>query len=440
MLGHATLGARTGGRRTLETGERYRRYVLAALTLCYVFNYLDRYVLTILVEPIKAELGVSDAWMGFLIGPAFAVFYTGLGVPVARLADRHVRRSIVAAGFALWSAFTMLSGFARGALDLTLARIGVGVGEAAGAAPSHSLLSDYFPPERRAQALAVFQLGVYLGQFLGLAVGGLLVAPLGWRWTFVAVGAPGLLLALLLRLTVREPTRGALDPGPRAAAAAGIGEVFRKLWALASFRWLAVGAGLAAFAGTGFGFWVPTLFVRIHGWSFAEVGGSYGVISPGSAVLGSLLAGALAGRLGRRDPRWWLGIPALSVALSLPFLCGTCLWPTGRGALALAVPSGILGGGWAPPVYAAVQNLVPPHMRSLAASILILFVTLLGMGAGPWAVGWLSDVLAPRFGPEGLRYALVGVLGTSAFGAAALALGTRSLRADLAAAHRDSTR
>ena len=165
ILGHATLGAREerakrtrGERANVDAEERYRRYVLAALTLCYVFNYLDRYVLTILVEPIKAELGVSDAWMGFLIGPAFAVFYTGLGVPVARLADRHVRRSIVAAGgFAVWSAFTGLSGFARGALELTLARIGVGVGEAAGAAPSHSLLSDYFPPERRAQALAVFQ-------------------------------------------------------------------------------------------------------------------------------------------------------------------------------------------------------------------------------------------------------------------------------------------
>lgn len=425
----------------MRTEEGYRRYVLAALTLAYVFNYLDRYVLTILVEPIKAELGVSDAWMGFLIGPAFAVFYTGLGVPIARLADRHVRRSIVAAGFALWSTFTVLSGFARGALDLTLARIGVGVGEAAGAAPSHSLISDYFPPERRAQALAVFQLGVYIGQFLGLAVGGLLVAPLGWRWTFVVVGAPGLALALVLRLTVREPARGALDPAPAVPpAAAGIAEVFRRLAALASFRWLALGAGLAAFAGTGFGFWVPTLFVRVHGWSFAEVGGSYGLVSPASAVLGSLLAGALASRLGARDPRWLLWIPALSVALSLPFLTATCVWPTGRGALAFAVPSGILGGGWAPPVYAAVQNLVPPHMRSLAASVLILFVTLLGMGAGPWAVGWLSDLLAPRFGAESLRWALVGVLATSALGAAALALGSRSLRADLAAARPAASR
>lgn len=296
----------------MDAGERDRRYVLAALTLCYVFNYLDRYLLT----------------------------------------------------------------------------------------TSHSLSSDYFPPERRPQALAVFQLGVYIGQFLGLAVGGLLVAPLGWRWTFVAVGAPGLVLALLLRLTVREPARGALDRAARPAAAAGIGEVARKLAGLASFRWLALGAGLASFAGTGFGFWVPTLFVRIHGWSPLEVGGSFGWISPGSAVLGSLLAGALA----------------------------------------LAVPAGILGGGWAPPVYAAVQKLVPPHMRAIAASILILFITLLGMGAGPWVVGWLSDLLAPGFGAEGLRYALAAVLGTSAFGAAALALGARSRRADLAAAHPGASR
>jgi MFS family permease len=424
----------TSERYRAPVSDRYRAYVLAALTCSYVFNYLDRYVLTILVEPIKAELGVSDAWMGFLIGPAFAVFYTGLGVPVARLADRSVRVHIVAAGFALWSAFTVLSGFARGALELTLARIGVGVGEAAGAAPCHSLLSDYFPPERRARALGVFQLGVYLGQFLGLAAGGLLVAPLGWRWTFVAVGAPGLVLALALAVTVREPPRGGVDATPRAPAAASAAAVWRTLWALRSFRWLAVGAGLASFAGTGFGFWVPTLFVRVHGLSFAEVGASFGVISPASAALGSLLAGALADRLGGRSANALLGVPAASVALSLPFLCAICLWPSAWGALALAVPSGILGGGWAPPTYAAVQNLVPAQMRAVAASILILFITLFGMGAGPWAVGWLSDLLAPRFGAGSLRYALVAVLSVSAFGAAALARGAQLLPADLAAA------
>jgi MFS family permease len=423
----------------VEVSERYRRYVLAALTTSYVLNYLDRYVLTILLEPIKAELGVSDAWMGFLIGPAFAVFYTGLGVPVARLADRAVRRSIVAAGFAVWSAFTVASGFARGALDLTLARIGVGIGEAAGAAPSHSLISDYFPAARRAGALAVFQLGVYIGQFLGLAVGGLLVAPLGWRWTFVAVGAPGLVLAVVLYLTVREPPRGAFDAAPAPARAPGIGTVFRTLWALPSFRRLAVGAGLASFAGTGFGFWVPSLFVRVHGLSPAEVGATYGWISPASAMLGSLLAGALADRLGRRDERWWLRVPALSVALSLPFLCAICLVPSPWLAVALAVPSGLLGGGWAPPTYAATQNLAPPAMRAVAASILILFMTLLGMGAGPWCVGLLSDALAPRLGADALRWALVAVLSVSAIGAAALAAGARCLPADLAARRAPAT-
>jgi len=418
----------------LEPSERYRRYVLAALTLAYVFNYLDRYVLTILLEPIKAELGVSDAWMGFLIGPAFAVFYTTLGVPVARLADRGTRRSIVALGFAVWSAFTVASGFARGALELTLARIGVGVGEAAGAAPSHSLLSDYFPPARRAGALAVFQLGVYLGQFLGLAVGGLLVAPLGWRWTFVAVGAPGLVLAVVLRLTVREPPRGAFEAPREAPRAVGIGEVFQRLWALPSFRRLAVGAGLASFSGTGFGFWMPSLLVRVHELSPAEVGATYGWISPGSAMLGSLLAGALTDRLGRSDPRWWLRVPALSVAASLPFLVAMCLVPSPGWVLALAVPAGILGGGWAPPTYAATQNLAPPAMRAVAASILILFITLLGMGAGPWCVGILSDALAPRFGPAALPYALVGVLLVSGLGAVALAGGAGRLPADLATA------
>jgi len=410
--------------------------VLAVLLVMYTFNYLDRFVLSILVEPIKAELGVSDAAMGFLIGPAFAIFYTALGVPIARLADRHSRRSILALGFALWSAVTAASGAVRSGAELALARIGVGIGEAAGTAPAHSLISDYFPPSARASALSVFQMGVYLGQLLGLAVGGLLVEPLGWRWTFAVVGLPGLGFALLLRLSVREPARGRLEPALARAAPErdryGALEVLRFLWRLSSFRYLAFGAGLASFAGTGFGSWVPTYFVRVHGLSYAEVGVYYGSVNVASALAGSLLAGWLADRLHGASPSWTLRVPAIGVALCLPFLCAICLHPDPYTAILFSIPSGLTGAGWAPCCYTATQNLVPVAMRSVAASVLILFITLLGQGAGPWAVGLLSDGLAPSFGPLALRYALVAVLVTSLVGAGLLAVAARRYPADLA--------
>ena len=316
----------------------YARYVLAMLLLTYTLNYLDRYVLTILLEPVKEDLGASDTMMGFLIGPAFAVLYTTLGFPIARWADRGSRRSIIALGFAVWSAFTVASGAARDMFQLAVARIGVGIGEAAGAAPSHSLISDYFPPASRARALSVFQLGVYFGQLLGLVVGGILVGQLGWRWTFVVVGAPGLVLALLVRFTVGEPVRGGLDPTPPAPGPVGIGETVRALWALPTFRLVALGAGLASFAGTGYGLWIPTFFLRVHELSFLEIGTQFGLISAVSAATGALLAGTLADKLGQRDVRWLLRIPALGVLLSLPCLLGVCLWPSAFGAMAFAIP------------------------------------------------------------------------------------------------------
>jgi len=414
--------------------DRTARYVLAVLLVTYTFNYLDRYLLTILLEPVKRDLQVSDTVMGFLIGPAFALFYTAAGIPIARLADRTSRRSVIAAGFALWSAFTMLSGFARSWLQLAVARVMVGVGEAAGAAPAHSLISDTFPPERRAGALAVFQMGVYLGQILGLVVGGFLVAPIGWRWTFVVVGLPGVLLAVLLRLTVEEPPRGRFDGVDAGAVAGGddpsFSEALGRLWRLRTFRRLAIGTGLASFAGTGYGFWVPTLFVRVHEMSYAQVGVSFGLISGLSALVGTAIAGRAGVALGERDPRWLVRLSALAVLCSLPFLVGVSLWPHPWVALSFAIPAGLLGAGWAPLAYTVVQNLVPPTMRAVAASVLIFFITLLGMGAGPQAVGLLSDWLAPTRGEQALPIALVAVLSISLVGAAVIASAARSLPED----------
>jgi MFS family permease len=408
--------------------------VLFALFTLYTFNYLDRFILSMLLQPIKEELGASDTMMGFLTGPAFAVLYATAGLPIARLADRASRCAILVVCFAAWSAFTAGSGLARSTLELALARVGVGIGEAGGAAPAHSLISDYFPPQARARALSIFQLGVYVGTFLGIYAGGVLVESIGWRRTFAAAGLPGLLLSLLFWLTVREPERGRFDAeSAHAPAAPPLGPTLRALWRLRSFRWLTLGGGLASFAGTGFGTWVPTLFVRVHDMSLAEVGRTYSWYNVSAAVVGTLLAGWLADRLGRRDPRWLLGVASLGVLLSLPFLTLICLWPDARTAMLFAIPSGLLGAGWAPAVYTACQNLATPRTRAIAASILVLSLTLLGQGAGPQVVGLLSDAFAPRFGDEAVRYALVCVLATSLLGAALLALAARDYRGDVAA-------
>ena len=417
-----------------EPSRAYTSYVLFALFVMYTFNYLDRYILSMLLQPIKADLGASDTLMGFLVGPAFAVLYASAGLPIARLADRRSRRAILSLAFASWSAFTALSGYARGTWELALARIGVGIGEAGGAAPAHSLISDYFRPEARTRALSFFQLGVYAGTFLGIYAGGVLGQSLGWRQTFVVVGLPGLLLALLFYATVREPRRGAHDASAHAPqGSASLSATLQVLWQLRSFRWLLIGGGLASFAGTGFGSWVPTLFVRVHGMSLAEVGGSYSWYNVPPAMLGTLLTGALADQLARRDVRWLPRVAALAVLLSLPFLCAICLWPEARVAMLFSIPSGLLGAGWAPAVYAAAQNLAPPHMRALAASLLVLSLSLLGQGAGPLVVGLLNDALAPRFGDEAVRYSLVIVLATSLLGAACLALAARHYQRDLEA-------
>ena len=411
----------------------YANYVLALLTASYVVNYLDRYVFSILAGPIQAEFGISDGAMGLLLGPAFALLYSGLGVPVAWLADRGSRRNLIAAGMIVWSAFTALTGVARSSLQVAAARIGVGIGEAAGAAPAHSLIAEYFPPERRATALSVFQLGVSIGQMLGTLIGGLLVEPLGWRNVFLVVGLPGIAVALLLRLTVREPAREA-KAAPLADALREFAASIALLLRIPTFAAIALGGMFASAAGTGFGFWLPQMFQRSHGMSLAEFGMSYGIVNGASAVSGTLLAGALADRLARLDPRWRLRVAAASVGLSMPILIGVCVAPDPRFAVWLSVPSGIVGAGYAPVLFAIGQSLAPARIRALTSSVLILFITGGGMLLGPWAVGALSDALEPGYAKESLRAALVCVLATMSFGVAALLVGTRTLMRDLASA------
>ncbi len=410
----------------------YANYVLALLSASYVVNYLDRYVLSMLAGPIKAELGISDGAMGVLLGPAFALLYTGLGVPVAWLADRSSRRNLIALGMAVWSAFTAFSGLARSFAEIALARFGVGVGEAAGAAPAHSLIADYFPPERRATALSIFQMGVPIGQMLGTLIGGVLVGPLGWRKVFLLVGIPGIVIALLLRLTVREPARPPLARSQSLRAAVGdLLASIAVLMRIPTFAAIALGGMFASLAGTGFGFWLPQMFVRSHGMSLAEFGITYGLVSGAAGVAGTLLAGVLADRLARGDPRWRLRIAAASVALSMPLLIAICAVPNPKIAVLISIPSGMIGAGYAPVLFAIAQSLAPARVRAVTSSVLILFITGAGMLIGPSVIGFLSDALTPRFGADALRVAMIGVLATMSFGVIALLRGTRTLLEDL---------
>lgn len=423
--------------------SRYSTYVLAVMVLMYTCNYLDRFVLTIMIRDIKADLEISDAMVGFLMGPAFAFFYTIAGLPIARWADKGSRRSIIALGMTLWSGFTALSGLVTSAGQLAVARVLVGVGEAAGAAPAHSLLSDYFPPHRRATALAIFQGGVYFGSMLGLVIGGLLVEPIGWRMTFLAVGLPGFLIALVVRFTVREPERGAFDGPAAAARAAGaapgasIGDVARHLMRKPSFWFIGLGAGIASFAGTGYGMWMPAFLERVHELPRAEIGVRFGLIQYVAAFFGSILNGRIADHFGRRDARGYSWIGAISVVLMIPIMTAQLLWPDGRQAIWFSVPASLCSAGWAPIAYGMAQNLAPPHMRAMASAFIIVFITFLGTGLGPFAVGALNDWLEPRYGVFAIRYSLLIVLWTCSIGAVLFAMSARTIRADMAASPAD---
>ena len=389
---------------------RYSRYVLAILFLVYVVNFIDRQILSVLLDPIKEELGASDTQMGFLTGFAFAVFYTGFGIPIARWADTGVRRSIIAIGLTVWSLMTAACGFVQSFAQLAVARIGVGIGEAAGSPPAHSLISDYFPPEKRASAISIYNIGIPVGVMLGYLAGGWIVEFFDWRVAFFVVGFPGIFLALILRFTVKEPPRGMTEGRQVDTQTDSLQDVARYLLRLRSFVLLAIATGFSAFSAYGFGSWVPAFLGRVHGMGSGEIGTWIGLENGIGGALGMVLAGILADRLGRRDPRWYLWISAWSIVVYLPFSAAFLLLENQTAALIsyfipIALSSVYLG-----PVIALTHQLVKVRMRALASAILLFFLNLIGMGLGPQAVGIISDMLAPEYGAESLRWSLLIVL------------------------------
>ena len=420
--------------------NHYRYYVLALLTLGYVFNFVDRQVMTILIEPIKTEFGATDTQMGLLSGLAFALFYATLGIPVARLADRWSRRNVLAISMTTWSAITALCATATGFWHLLLLRIGVGIGEAGGTPPSQSLLADYFPPEKRAFAQGVLATAPNIGILVGLFGGALIAEAYGWRLVFLIFGIPGVLLAVLIQLTIKEPPKvreaqSQVDQGLFSA----LGRIVR----LPSFTHIMVGVGFTGIAGYGLGVWSPSFLVRVHGMSLVDAGLYLGLMGVFGGGFGTIFSGLLVDALARRDARWQLWVPAIGIFIALPTQLAFLLWPVDHRLVvggAIDIPfalifmglSAIFASFWIAPSYAAVQNLVPQYWRTQASALMLLAINLLGMGLGPLLVGLLSDALI-GYGTESVRYALAIGVSFSVVGGIAYIRGSRAYAQEVGA-------
>ena len=406
-------------------------YGLAMLTLVYAFNFVDRQILVILQEPIKVDMGLSDAQLGLLSGFSFALVYITAGIPIAYWADRSNRRNIIAAALTIWSGMTALSGLAQNYTQLLLARIGVGIGEAGGSPPSHSMISDYYPPERRATALAIYSMGVHLGVFLGFVVGGLIAQYYGWRIAFMAVGIPGVLLAIVFLFTVREPSRGRFESQAEAQYKPTLSETLSLLRSYRSFWYISAGAGMTAFVAYGSGNFAPSFMVRNHGLEMSEVGVALAVFGGGGGLVGTFLGGYLADRYGSRDKRWYLWIPMIFGALAFPLGFPYLLLDNTAAVFGFMFLITICINSYLGPTIAVAHTLVPPAMRALTSAVLFFVLNMIGLGLGPLVTGLLSDLYTPYLGQDSLRYAMltVGLLGTPAV--YLFYLGSKHLRADL---------
>ena len=388
----------------------YLRYALAILCLVYAVNFLDRQILSILLQSIKQELRLTDVQLGLLSGTAFGLFYATLGIPIARLADRMSRKGVIAVCLALWSCMTLLCGTAVRFEQLFVYRMGVGVGEAGGSPPAHSIISDYFPAERRATALGVFALGVPIGLLIGYLVGGWLDEVVGWRLAFVVAGAPGLLVSVMVAATLREPPRGHSDGlGASRDPAPTLAEVLRFLWRSPSFRHVAVGAALNGFSAYSLVTWAPTFLIRSHGMGTAEAGAWLALVFGVGGAVGNYLGGVLGDRWAQRDVRSRVWLPGLAIASGLPFALVIYTTPSRSLALAALAGSMFLGMMCQAPLFAAAQFLAPARMRATAAALLLFANNIVGLGLGPATTGALSDALAPRYGAAALGYALLTV-------------------------------
>ena len=398
--------------------ERRRRAMLAILFLVALCSYLDRHVVAILLEPIKQEFGASDTRMGLLTGFAFAIFYATLGIPVARWSDRGDRKQVISLALLTWSAFTVLCGFATSFWQLAMARVGVGVGEAGAIPPAQSLLADYFPPARRGAALAVLMSSATVGYVLAFIGGAWLAQHHGWRTALIAAGLPGLVLTIAVRWVLDEPRRtrsvAAATAGPasptiagEAPAADNLPQALRTLRGKSSYLWLLGGAASYGLVAYGALIFVPSFMVRSLGVTLTQVGMGFGSVSAAVALCGTLAGGVVADRLARRDARWYAWLPALACAAALPFQTGALLASSFAVFLLLLSTGGLLLGLGVPSMFTALHLVCGSPQRSLAVALLTFTLSLIGSGLGPLMTGALSDALAPVWGQDSLRLAML---------------------------------
>jgi len=422
----------------------YANYVLGALTLCYVLNTMDRsQILAASLQSIKKELAASDFQMGALSGIPFAIFYSIMGIPIAAWADRSSRRNVLALAVASWSAMTAVFGMSVNYAMLFTARVGTAIGEAGGSPPSHSLISDYFPKSRRGSAFAVFALGVPIGSSLGAFFGGWGNQTFGWRTTFILAGVPGIMIAALLWLTVKEPPRGMSDGVSRAAERApvpGMFEVLRTLWQRRSFRHLTLAAALHSVVWYASSAFNNTFLQRSHHMSVAEAGSWIAALSAIAGV-GTFLGGVASDRLSVRfkDRRWYLWVPGLATLLCVPFQFLTFLSPDRMVMLPSFVALMFMAAVFFGPSFAMTQALATLRMRSVATSVLLFIQTLIGNGLGPSVTGLISDRLALSYQQDSLRYALVVIGVVNLWAALHYWLSSRTLRQDLEATEKLAT-
>ena len=389
--------------------SRDRWYVLAVMTVVYALNIADRFSISTLLEPIRKELQLSDSGIGFLTGVALALFYVTVGIPVAILADRSNRRNILAIAIAIWSAMTVLCGLAQNYWQLLLGRFGVGIGEAGGTPPATSILADKFPASRRPMALTIFALGACLGAWLGSSLAGQVAERYGWRAAFLVLGGPGLLVAAIVWLTVREPQRGQLDAGSVVLQPTTLSATVRFIRTQRSAFHLLMGISVATFWSWGLMWWTPTFLQRSHHMTVGEAGQLLGPMHLLAGTAGTLMAAWLVGRRAAADPRYVTRLLAWVTALTtIPSIL--LYWVTSKLAatvlLWIFVPAVYFYIG---PVLGLLQNVLPANMRATAIALALFTANVANLVVAPQLIGWLSDGFAVSFGAgqESLRWALL---------------------------------
>jgi len=412
----------------------YVRFVLLMMAFVMVISSVDRTVLSILVENIKADLSLDDRQMGLLLGPAFTVFHLLASFPLASFADRGNRRLVISVGLFFWSLFTILTSLVTGFWSLFLLRMGVGIGEASASSPGQSLIASYVRPEQRGQSLSVIAIGAVLGLAIGMMLGGYVSEWRGWRMAFIIAGLPGIVFSVVFFVTIREPAK----PETQVSWT----DTVREMWSIRSFRWIVAGQATALFSSMGRNLWEPTFLRRVYEMGAGEAGTWYFLTSPLPSAFGIYLGGRFADRLWKRDIRWAMWIPTIGQIICVPLLALFLLWPEDDRlplssiaggfpvALLWSVVASIVGSWYAAPMLSVTQGLAPAAMRARAAALASAISGVIGSGIGPLVVGDLNVRFEPAYGDHAIRYSLLAVVFTTLISAACWFGASRHIRED----------